>query len=458
MLGYLIRASVVALLAVLVSAPTARAHGRPPRPVRVVLDPSDPSRIFVVATFGVIASTDGGESWRWVCAAAFGADPVLEDPDLVLGDDGAMVLATFDGIQRSSPDFCGFTPAEGEVQDVYVVDLAADPVVPARLWGLVSSGVRADRLVRSDDGGRRWVPVGAPIEGVLTERLALAPSEPSRVYVSAAHPDPRAPRAFLLRSDDGGERFEAVEIPVVSGERQPHVLGVDPQNPDRLFVRMARGEVDPRPERLLLSEDGGRTFVNVMELPNMKGFALSEDGRTVWVSSALNRGLWMAPEGTMAFEQVNTVDALCLAARGEQLWVCADQRLHGFALGRSLDEGARITPVLRFEAAGELVECPRCSRLGLVCPAWIPDLRADLDTYFRDADAGMTGLPRDAGTPLECRPEGGVQPPAPPLPAPAGCGCRVSPPRVGGRLGRSMLVVLLALRFRAVRARRVRER
>ncbi len=437
-------------MALALSAGAAQAHGRPPQPMRLAFDPNDPDRIVVAATFGLVVSTDGGASWRWICAASFGVDPVQEDPDLVVSDDGGVVLATFDGIVRSSSDLCSSEPAAGEVQDVFVIDLAPDPARRERLWALVSSGVQADRVMRSDDGGASWSAVGAPIEGILTERILVAPSDPSRVYVSASDPDPRTPAGFLLRSDDGGETFPVqVEIPVVSGERQAQVLAVDPTNPDRVFVRIARGEVDPRPERMLLSTDGGETFESILEVNNMRSLALSEDGRTVWIGSGLNQGLWRASGGSTEFEQVSDVNPLCLAARADGLWVCDDQRAHGFALGRSTDGGAAIERVLGFEEASELLECPRCTAGWITCPAWVPDLRADLATYFGGADAGMTGLPRDAGIPAECLPDGGTAPPRPPPPPPAaGCGCRVtssaSPP----------WIALLGLGLVALRTRR----
>jgi MYXO-CTERM domain-containing protein len=241
-----------------------------------------------------------------------------------------------------------------------------------------------------------------------------------------------------------------VEIPVVSGERQALVLGVDPIDADRVYVRIARSQYDPRPERLLVSEDGGQSFTTVLELPNMWGFALSSDGRTVWASSGVNRGIWRASEGTLAFEQVSAVNALCLAARGDELWVCADQRAAGFAVGRSTDGGATITQMLGFEEASELVECPRCSDVGIICPAWIPDLRADLRTYFGGADAGMTGIPRDAGIPRECLPDAGPEPPPPPPPPMGGCGCS----SVGSQTSPWAALLVSALALGMVRRRR----
>src|SRR6185436_11332848 len=94
---------------------------------------------------------------------------------------------------------------------------------------------------------------------VLMERIALAPSDPNRIYLAGFVPATAdAPRrTFVLRSDDGGARFDAIEIPLEDEERTADVVAVDPTNADRIFVRIRRMDGDLVPERLLYSENGG---------------------------------------------------------------------------------------------------------------------------------------------------------------------------------------------------------
>ncbi len=449
MLSRMRASSGLVALALLAAPVGAAAHGRPPRIERIAFDPSDPDRIVLSATIGLIVSSDRGASWTWVCAAAFGADPTQEDPDVVVAGDGSLVLATFDGVARGEPDLCDFSFPPGPARDVFVVDLATHPGDAAVVLGLASSGVADDRLVRSEDSGRTWATLGAPIPEILTERVAIAPSDPSRIYVSGAIPDPTARRAFVLRSSDGGESFEQTEIALVDGERLPQVVGVDPTDPDRVFVRMARGAVDPRNERLLYSEDGGATFTSIFELQSMRAFALSGDGQTLWAGSATGAGLWVARGGATVLEQVSDLDVRCLAEHDGALYLCVDQLTEGFALGRSTDGGEAVEELLRFEDARARPECARCSTTELVCPAWVGDLEADLATYFGGVDAGMTGLPRDGGIPLECRPDGGPDAGGP-LPPPAGgCACAARP-----AAGSGAVLVPLALLALGLRARR----
>lgn len=442
-------ASMLALGMVFGAASDARAHGRPPRLDRIAFDPSDPDHIVLGATFGLIVTRDAGASWHWSCAAAYGADPTIEDPDVLLTADGALVLSTFDGVVRGEPGHCEYGLSGGVARDAFVIDLASDPRDPATLWGLVSSAVERDQVIRSTDAGRTWRFVGEPLDPILTERILVAPSDPATLYVSGAIPPAGDVRrqAFLLRSVDGGERFTSTELELLEGERFPHVVGVDPTNAERVFVRIVRAPGAVEPERLLYSDDGGLTFTTLLELPSMRAFALSDDGRTAWAGSS--EGLWIARDGGTRFEQVNALDVQVLASRGDALFVGADQRTAGFAFGRSTDGGATVNPLLRLQDAQALVECARCSGAGITCPAWLPDLRADLEIYLGAGDVPQTGLPRDAGIPAECRGDGGtaLEPPA------GGCDCSISARRASAPAWLTLaLLALLKVRRRGRRS------
>lgn len=424
-------------LVTLLAASGAAAHARPPRLSQVTFDRDDPRTLVLTATFGLVTSADGGASWRWTCAAAYGSDPTREDPRVVLTG-GRTLVGTFAGLRRSD-DRCDFALAEGPVEDALVTDLAVDPRDARVVWGLASDGFGPDLVVRSEDGGASFRAVGEGVDAVLLERVAVAPSDPSRVYVSGWRPPsggaPR--RAFVYASRDGARTREVTELALEDGERIPYLAGVDPTDPDRVFVRIARGELDDRPERLLTSEDGGRTFATALELPRLTSFAIAEDGLTAWAGAA--GGLFVARGGALAFTRVSDLAVTCLSARGPELFVCADPQRAPFTLGRSTDGGETIEPLLRVEDVTELAECPRCSSAGAQCPAWVPDLLADYEIWLGSGDAGtvMTGLPRDAGVPPECQP-------------PPHCGCRAG--ALPADLGAPLLTILLAAALRRRRS------
>lgn len=406
------RASLV-LAALLVAPVAAAAHARPPRFSQIAFDPNDPRTIVLSATFGLATSEDGGASFRWTCAAAYGSDPTREDSRIALVG-GATLIGTFAGLARTT-DRCEFELAGGPVDGAFVTDVVADPRDPSVAWALASDGFGPDRVTRSDDGGATFRAIGDGIDAVLLERLVVAPSDPERMYVSGWRPPsggaPR--RAFVYASSDSGAHLTPVEIELEEGEFVPYVLAVDPEDADLVFVRIARGETDTAPERLLVSEDGGQTFRTAVELPAIA--AAVSDGERLWVGSAA--GLWALRDGSPEAEQVGDFSVTCLGLREDELWICADPRTAPFALGR-MRPGGPIEPMLRMQDVTELAACPRCSRAGAQCPAWKPDLLADYAIWLEGADAGTTatGLPRDAGLPPECRP------------AP-GCGCRTGSAR-----------------------------
>ena len=456
------RSAVIGFALILGLSASASAHGRPPYVERIAFDPNDPDRIVLQFSYGLVVSEDGGASWTWVCGAAYGIDAGWEDPDITITGDGSTIIGTFTTALRAAPDLCTFEQPGGSIADAEVIDLEADPHDPDVVWALTTRGGGDPELLqRTEDGGRRWVTVGEPLDALLAS-VALSPSDPARVYVTGLVPRtalmPR--RALLYRSTDRGERFTPIEIEILEGEETPIVVGVDPTDAERLFVRMPRRTLDREPERLLVSEDGGDTFVTAHTLHQMRGFALSEDGRTVWAGSATGDGVWVARDGALAFTQVNTLHVRCLESRGETLWLCVDQLNSRFALGRSDDEGESVEELFYLDEVEDRPECPTCSATGVICPFWIDDLAIDFTRYF-DAPPGM---PVDASIPGECIDAGppdsgagggldaGVEPGMDggvTTPQPAGCGCRAGGgERSGGALALVIFAALSAMRRR----------
>lgn len=424
------RSLILAVLAgaiALAPMSSARAHGRPPFLGQIRFHPTDPDVIVVRATFGLVFTQDGGATWNWICAAVTETDPQREDPATWVAPDGAVLVGSFAGLSRSTVDRCEFDFVEG-LRDVFVIDLHAARGAPDSIWAVVTSGRDPDEVYRSDDGGRSFGRVGEPIEEILLERVRVAPSDPTRVYLSGAAPLrtghldggvdfdggvvadggavnlPR--RGFLLRSSDGGLTYEPIEMPLVDEERNVHLLAVDPTDPDRVLVRITRRVIDERAERVLLTEDAGDTWSEVLSVHQVSGGDFTEDGAGAYVTSRLRDGLWRSDDAGRTFVQAQPGLSLpCLGLRGDEVWTCVDELLDGYALGRSTDAGATLSERLRFEEIHTLPECPTCSEVAYVCAQWFPDLAYDLqlDGGGIDLPDGGSGAPRDAAAPVICR-------------------------------------------------------
>lgn len=193
---------------------------------RVIVHPRDPNIVFVAALGhvygphpdrGVYRTRDGGATWQKVLfkGDGVGAIDLAFDPS-----NPQTVFAALWAVRR--PPWFIYAPANGP-----------------------GSG-----LFKSIDGGTTWSPLtsGLPAEGLGRLGIAIAPSNPKRIYVIAD-----AKEGGLYRSDDGGATFAKT-----SGD--PRIWGrgwyftkvaVDPKNPDIVYVPNTG---------VYRSTDGGRTW------------------------------------------------------------------------------------------------------------------------------------------------------------------------------------------------------
>jgi MYXO-CTERM domain-containing protein len=367
----------------------------------------------------------------------------------VIASDHRLVAGVFDGLVRSSPDGCDYAPSDDPaVRRLYVIDMVRDPVTPSTLWAITSPGSQPNTVIRSLDDGASWEIRGTPHPTALFERVRVAPSDPDRVYVSAVIPRTATSgrRALVFSSTDGGRTFSEVEIPLEGEERNVHVLAVDPTDPDRVLLRMVRLVTDDVPERLLLSEDGARTFATAASLLEITGCTFSSDGARVWVGGWDGAFLRSDAGGAVgSFVPVTGQEALrvrCLSyregdgARPDELWICTDDLRGDFALGRSTDGGPTIERIWGFSDATADTGCPACSAVGSICPGYWPDVVFDLglpmDAGVPDLDGGVTACDGSIGADTGS--------------APSSCACRAG--RGASPALAALMVVAIALALR----------
>ncbi len=381
-------AGALAVALSLTTAGVARAHGRLPATGQIVFSPTDPNVIAVRATFGMLISRDGGATWRWICLDVYRAD-LEEDPSVVLFDDGSIGASMLVGLAHGTDGGCTWGFPSSDLDGVVVADLKANPSDAASAFAVTSSGTTSNRVYRTDDDGQTWTPTSDPIDPILFETMAVAPSDASRIYLTGAYPSdathPRRP--FVYRSEDGGATWQPFAFMLANATANVYLLGVDPQDPDRLFVKEWS---DSAPGRVLRSGDGGQTFTEVLSmLPDTQGFAWSPDGETVWVSSVQNGGLWRSTDGGMTFEEErDDVNLACLTLHAGALWACGNNFSDGFAVGRSMDGGSTFEPMLVLDQVAGLIDCPASSDTATTCEPALADLVSDLHL-----DAGILETP-----------------------------------------------------------------
>ncbi|HEX3549746.1 MAG TPA: hypothetical protein VHT53_05190, partial [Candidatus Elarobacter sp.] len=237
---------------------------------------------------GMYRSRDAGATWTHV-----GLDDsrqigrILVDPH----DANVLLVAVLGhqygpndmrGVYRSTDGGATWTRTLFRDRDTGAIDLASDPsmkVVYASLWQTrrppwsvyPPSNGPGTGLMKSTDSGVTWSPVrgnGFPAEGVGKIGLAVAPSDPNRVYAIV---DAKA--GGLYRSDDAGATWKLVDKDRRLWQRGWYFchVAVDPRNADVVYISDTS---------FYRSSDGGASFTAI------KGSPDGDDFHGMWIDPA----------------------------------------------------------------------------------------------------------------------------------------------------------------------------
>lgn len=374
------------LVFVLAQAPQARANGRFPAAGQLVVDPSVPYHIVVRTTYGLLTTRDAGTNWDWICETGAGYSATTPiDPAMGVTADGTVLAAFAGGLSVAPGDTCHWTFAEGGLKDQNVVDVSIERADPTHAVAIVSNalggGAFQTQLYSSSDNAVTWAQAGIDLPADFeAETLDVAPlsSPPSvvpvtaRVYVSGLK---GGATGVLVRTDDGGASWETFEITWLEQdgttgtsdvEHVPFIAGVDPVNPDVVYVRLSG-----TPGRLLVTQDGGTSWTLAFKgKGSLKGFALSPDGSQLLVGGDAD-GTWRGPTSTFVFEPVSTVRPQCLTWVDAGVYACALEYNDGFTVGYSSDDGATWQALNTLSCVRGPLSCPEGTSVQSTCEdAW----------------------------------------------------------------------------------------
>ncbi len=268
------------------------------RIARVLVDPSNPSRIFVAAmgsqfttgpNRGLYRSEDGGQSWSQVLFVndSTGVCDVVVNP----AHPETVFCASWErirrptyrraygpgcGIWRSADHGGTWTRLSGGLpapsDDVGRIGLAIAPTWPSRVYaqiigGLVGpgGGYNGYGVFRSDDGGQTWTrrDVGTTFTGAFGGfgwyfgDVVADPTNQDKVYCLGQN---------LIVSSNGGVNFTSI---LGGAHVDEHALWIDPANPARLYMGSDGG--------FFRSTAGGGTWTKSENLPITQFYAGSID-------------------------------------------------------------------------------------------------------------------------------------------------------------------------------------
>ena len=274
---------------------------------KVAVDPNDPNRVFVAALGhgygpnsqrGVYRSLDGGQTWQRVLYkdAQTGAIDVVIDPS----DTKTVYAALW---QTRRPPWNVYPPSHGPGSGLYI----------------------------SHDGGDTWQHVVAPafpVKGLGRMGIAVAPSDPHRVYVIAD-----AAKGGLYRSDDGGTTWSLVDADERLWGRGWYfcTLAVDPKNPDVVYVSDTA---------FYRSDDGGRHFTAI------KGSPDGDDFHQPWVDPTDGDRIILGSDqgASISLNRGATWSSWFNQPTGQFYHINADDRFPFNLYGAQQDNGAAMVP------------------------------------------------------------------------------------------------------------------
>ena len=262
----------------LVLAGDAAAHKRDPYAVAIHFQPGNPAHVIAGTTFGLVASTDGGTTWRWACEQALAyQDPY--DPDYAYGATGAVLMQTFVGLRVAS-DACSFAATPLGAKFASKVAAGDD----GALYAAVSDVDTADAAIyKSTDGGATFPVAVTPAISDWWESIEVSPVDAQRVYVAGFRVGP--PRVQLLfRSDDGGASYtELASTGLDAGmDSRIRVAGIGPAA-DTVYLHVTQDPASGGGDAIYRSTTAGASWTKILTTTDPYGvsFLVRRSGQLV---------------------------------------------------------------------------------------------------------------------------------------------------------------------------------
>ena len=134
---------------------------------RLLVDPTNPLRVFASAYDNLFRSSDGGATWA---PAPLGVGATADLYDMVVDADGILYVATEEGLLRSSDGGAGFQEVGSHAFGGYLAQaLAVDPGSPGTVYAGGGTGV-----FKSTDGAATFTAANRGLSGAWIEEIAAA--------------------------------------------------------------------------------------------------------------------------------------------------------------------------------------------------------------------------------------------------------------------------------------------
>ncbi len=218
---------------------------------------------------GLWKSVDGGTSWSHLASTNNTDFDYVQD--IVIDNSGNIFVSTLDGVKKSTNGGASWTSILDQnhfavTNKANNLELASDGTLYATMGVLCEDGI-----YKSTNGGSTWTKLttGLPSSDYNRIQIAVAPSDPNRIYVLFEDEATSACKG-IYKSTNAGSSWSSVTNPAALGmtnfaRKQAWydlTISVDPNNPNRLFI----GGID-----LLISSNSGGSWDQVTQWGGLGG-------------------------------------------------------------------------------------------------------------------------------------------------------------------------------------------
>ncbi len=202
------------------------------------------------------------------------------------------------------------------------IGIAVAPGDASRVYAIVDGD--AGGLYRSDDAGAHWRRTSDDARiwqrGWYFGRIAVDPKNPDRVY---------AMNTIVLRSDDGGAHFNAVQGDATGDDF--HELWIDPSDPDRQILGVDQGAI--------VTLNGGRSWSSWHNQPTAQMYHVSTDNRFPYrvYGAQQDSGAVGLPSAATGNERITMEQFKEVTAGGESGMIAPDPRDPDIVYGGGVD-------------------------------------------------------------------------------------------------------------------------
>ncbi|HVY39075.1 MAG TPA: sialidase family protein [Polyangia bacterium] len=463
---------------------SARANGAFPGG-QTILAPRDlPGEILMATNFGVVESRSAGRTWTWTCEQPANSYGRLYQMGPAPGH--RLFAIAGSKLIYSDDRSCTWQAGAGTLSGTSVQDAFVDPNDGKHVLAVAvtfGDAGPAYRVVASHDGGATFEPpIFTADPGDLITGVEIAVGDSDSIDLALGRGSQLIPT--LARSVDGGATWTLIDLSGALGTSQIRILGIDPLDPDRVFLR----GIGPTGDVLAVFDEAEPPARVPLTFANGQMTAFVKTAAATVLAAGTSKGaaqLFRSHDG-LNYEPIAGAPAIIsMAERQGVIYAATDTTVHPFGEALSQDDGSTWTPGLRFAQIDAIAGClaaacqddcrmraaqqqwpaAMCAAAPPVDPAPVmdagsPPTRTDASSpatdagppaVLTDAAAPRDGMgvhaPTDAGVPPQPRDAGDVR-----FPPPAsGCSCATSPGP-----GESLLLALLAVAVAVALLRRDR--